>query len=169
MKPSPVVNSSPLIALAAALPDFDLLGKIVERFIIPGEVIEELDAGGLRDSTADLVRRAAWCEIRPKLASADSGLVQRLGTGEAAVITTALADRLPLVVIDEVRGRRAARLAGLRVTGSLGILLELHRASLLPSIKDSLKRMQEKGIHLAEHLIEQTLRAASLIARQSAE
>lgn len=159
MKPSLVVNSSPLIALVAALPDFDVLGKIVERCIVPAEVIAELIAGGQKDDTAARVQAAGWCEVRPVRTIGTDPLIQRLGAGEAAVIRTALAEGLPHVVIDEVRGRRAARLAGLRVFGSLGLLVELHRAQMLPSIEEPIRRMQSKGIFLAPHLIQMTLAA----------
>jgi predicted nucleic acid-binding protein len=155
-----VVNSSPLIALVAALPDFNLLSSLVERFIVPAEVLAELVAGGLKDDTASRVQAASWCEVRPSSVSTSDPLVHRLGAGEAAVIQTALNESLSLVVIDEVRGRRAARLAGLRVIGSLGLLLELHHAGLLPSIEDSIQRMQAKGIWLAPNIVSATLQAA---------
>ena len=104
--------------------------------------------------------QAAWCEMRSPRPSTPDPLLQRLGAGEAAVIQTAQEEGLPLVVIDELRGRRAARLAGLRVIGSLGLLVELHHAGLLPSVDDSIRRMQAKGIHLTPHLIQTTLDAA---------
>lgn len=160
-KPSLVVNSSPLIALVAGLPDFDALAGIVGKLIVPGEVLAELAAGGHKDNTAARVEAASWCEIRPLLPPQTNPLVMTLGRGEAAVIQTALDDRISLVVIDEVRGRRAARLAGLTVIGSLGLLVELHRAGLLPSVEDAIQAMQQKGIFLAQHLIEITLRAAN--------
>lgn len=160
MKPSLVVNSSPLIALVAALPDFGQLAGLVGRCIIPAEVIAELVAGGLKDDTAARVQAARWCEVRPPRPVTPDPLLQRLGAGEAAVIQTAQDEGLPLVVIDEVRGRRAARLAGLRVIGSLGLIVELHHAGLLDSVEDSIRRMQAKGIHFAPQLIQMTLAAA---------
>ena len=166
-KPSPVINSSPLIALVAGLPEFDALAGIVEKLIVPDEVLAELAAGGQKDDTAARVASAPWCEVRPPLPPQTNPLIMTLGRGEAAVIQTALQDQLPLVVIDEVRGRRAARLAGLTVIGSLGLLVELHRANLLASVEEAIRAMQQKGIHLAPHLIELTLRAAS-VARLAA-
>jgi predicted nucleic acid-binding protein len=159
VKPSPVINSSPLIALVAALPDFDVLASIVEKLIVPAEVIEELAIGGHKDPTADRVLAASWREVRPRMPTQFNPLLATLGSGEAAVIQTALDHPLPLVVIDELRGRRAARLAGLTVIGSLGILVELHRARLLDSVSDCIEVMKQKGIHLAPNLIQQTLRA----------
>jgi hypothetical protein len=43
-KPSLVVNSSPLIALGAGLPDFETLSGLVEKLIVPAEVLAELAA-----------------------------------------------------------------------------------------------------------------------------
>lgn len=160
MKPSLVVNSSPLIALVAALTDFGVIHQLVERFIVPGEVMEELAAGESKDLTATVVERMTWCEVRPPLAPLREDLVASLGRGEAAVIQTAVTNALPLVLIDEVRGRRLARLAGLQVIGSLGLLVELRRAGLIDTLTESIKKMQTKGIHLAPHLIRITLEAA---------
>ncbi|MCE2695789.1 MAG: DUF3368 domain-containing protein, partial [Verrucomicrobiaceae bacterium] len=67
----------------------------------------------------------------------------------------------------EVRGRRAARLAGLRVIGSLGILVELHRARLLVSVADTIRAMQQKGIYLAPDLIALSLQAAGEAEQQT--
>jgi hypothetical protein len=39
VKPSPVINSSPLIALVAALPEFDALAGIVGRLIVPTKAL----------------------------------------------------------------------------------------------------------------------------------
>src|SRR4051812_22770787 len=109
VKSSLVVNSSPLIALVAALPDFDSISTIVERFVVPSEVMGELDAGGLKDDTAMRVRAASWCDVRSTPATTIGQMVSKLGAGEAAVIQTALNEGTVSVVIDEVSGRRAAR------------------------------------------------------------
>lgn len=167
MKPSPVINSSPLIALVAALPDFELLAGIVEKLIIPGEVLAELAAGGHKDDTAARVAAASWCEVLPLRSPQFNPLLATLGSGEAAVIQTALEHDLHLVIIDEVRGRRAARLAGLKVIGSLGILVELHRASLLVSVADAIRAMKQKGVYLAPDLIDLTLLAAGEAEQQT--
>ena len=160
MKPSPVINSSPLIALVAALPDFGMLAGIVEKLIIPSEVLAELAAGGHKDDTAARVSATPWCRVLPLRPPQFNPLLATLGSGEAAVIQAALEHELPLVIIDEVRGRRTARLAGLRVVGSLGILVELHRAGLLVSVGSAIHAMKQKGIYVAPELVDLTLQAA---------
>jgi hypothetical protein len=39
--PCLMINPSPLVALAAALEDFDQVCKVLERIVVPGEVSEE--------------------------------------------------------------------------------------------------------------------------------
>jgi uncharacterized protein len=76
------------------------------------------------------------------------------------VIHTALSEGISTVVIDERKGRRLATLHGLRVTGSLGLLLALRKKGLGPTIPQAITRMQSKGIHLSDRLVSEALRLA---------
>ena len=156
-KPSLVINTSPLVALAAALDDFQVLGQVA-TLVVPGEVMSELQAGSTRDDAAKKIESAPCCAIRANFPSLPPALQSVLGAGEAAVIHIALTESIPTVVIDERKGRRLAALHGLRVTGSLGLLLALQRRGLLPSIRPAIARMKSKGIHLHDDLVNDALR-----------
>lgn len=156
-KPSLVINTSPLVALAAALDDFQVLGDAV-TLIVPGEVMSELEAGAGRDEPAQATRATRCCSIRPAFAVLPTALENGLGRGEAAVIHTALNERITTVVIDERKGRRVAALNGLQVTGSLGLLLALRQRGLVPSLSQLIARMKAKGIHLSDELVAEALR-----------
>ena len=104
-KPSLVIDTSPLVALAAALDDFQVLGEVA-TLVVPGEVMAELEAGMGRDETAGLVEAAAWCIIRPSWPALPQALRGALGLGEAAVIHTALTEKILTVAIDERKGDR---------------------------------------------------------------
>lgn len=158
-KPSLVINTSPLVALVAALDDFQVLAEVV-TLVVPGEVMAELEAGAGHDGTSKLVRSAAWCAIRKSFTILPPALLGTLGSGEASVIHTALSEEISTVVIDERKGRRLAALHGLRVTGSLGLLLALRKKGLGPTIREAITRMQTKGIHLSEGLVSEALRLA---------
>ena len=121
-----VINTGPLIALAAALDDLEALAHVALRVVVPGEVFTECVAGAHHDDAADKVRAATCCDIRPVFSALPPPLLDMLDIGEAAVIHTALTEDIATVAIDELKGRRVARLHGLQVTGSLGILLILH-------------------------------------------
>ena len=156
-KPSLVINTSPLVALAAALDDFQIIGEVA-TLVVPGEVMIELTAGAGRDDTARLIASARCCAIRDSFPSLPLALQSALGSGEAAVIHTALTEAASTVAIDERKGRRWATLHGLRVTGSLGLLLVLQRRGLVASMEHAITRMKAKGIHLSEELVNEALR-----------
>jgi predicted nucleic acid-binding protein len=76
-------------------------------------------------------------------------LLNTLDRGEASVIQAALDQQVALVAIEEVVGRRVARLAGLGVTGSIGILLKARTLGLTGSLTDSFARLRAHGIWLS--------------------
>jgi hypothetical protein len=159
IKPSLVTNTSPLVALAAALDDFGVIGQVAV-LVVPGEVLAELQAGVKRDNTVEILERAGFCRILPVYPALPVALSSSLGLGEAAVIHTALIEAIPTVVLDERKGRRWAAMHGLRVTGSLGMLLALHRRGLIGSVADAVAKMKSKGIHLSPSLVDGALRLA---------
>lgn len=156
-KPLLVINASPLVALVAAVDDFCILGKVA-TFVVPGEVLTELRAGVGHDATAQVVGGTDFRRILPAHPALPVALSSSLGLGEAAVIHTAMTESVPTVVIDERKGRRWAAMHGLRVIGSLGLLLALKRRGLVDSVATAVARMKSKGIHLGESLVEETLR-----------
>ncbi|MFM8338045.1 MAG: DUF3368 domain-containing protein [Opitutaceae bacterium] len=83
-----------------------------------------------------------------------------LDPGEAAVIATALTRGIGTVCIDEVLGRRYARLHGLGVTGSLGVLLQAKRSGAPLHVGRAIARMKARGIWIGLDLEKEALRLA---------
>ena len=71
----------------------------------------------------------------------------------ATVIQTALDQGIPLVCIDEAAGRRIARICGLQVTGSIGILLKAKQQGYPVPVREALDNMQRQGIWLSRRLM----------------
>jgi predicted nucleic acid-binding protein len=76
-----------------------------------------------------------------------------LDRGEASVIQTALNLKLSLVCIDESVGRRVARLSGLTLTGSIGILLKAQQTGFPVSVELAVAQMRSRGIWLSDQVI----------------
>jgi predicted nucleic acid-binding protein len=137
-----VVDTGPLIALARA----DALGAVSAlplEFIAPVEVRQELDEGERRGH-APVV--APWLRyVQSSTSMADAIARAELGSGEAAVIHLALEQRIGTVVIDERKGRRAALVVGLHVTGSLGLLGRAKRAGVIPAVSPFIERLRVAG------------------------
>ena len=80
--------------------------------------------------------------------------------GEASVIQTALDEGIETVCIDEAVGRRVARLNGLKVTGSIGVLLRAERTGWNFSMAEAIRRMIGQGIWLGDGVVGFALREA---------
>ena len=87
-------------------------------------------------------------------------LVNSLDIGEASVIQWALNQRVQTVCIDEATGRRVARLNGLSVTGSIGVLLRAKREGLAFSMRSAIQRMRARGVWLSQCVVDFALAQA---------
>lgn len=88
-------------------------------------------------------------------------LLRELHAGEASVIYTATLNGIDTVAIDEKSGRRVARIHGLQVTGSLGILLKAKQHGMIPNLIDCIARMRDHGIWISSELVTASLRHAN--------
>jgi predicted nucleic acid-binding protein len=153
--PSPeklVINTGPLIALVGALDSLRILDSLYERVIAPFEVCREIRAGGSHGFAMKEFEEASWLEKRDAPVFIPPILANSLDLGEAAVIQLALNLQIQTVCIDEPRGRRFARLSGLSVTGSIGILLRAKREGFPLDVRQAVLRMEGKGIWLSERV-----------------
>lgn len=159
-----VTNTTPLLTLTAATGSLDILQSLYERVIVPYEVVTEIQVGGKTFFGVDMFEQAFWLECRSSPVLINTWLKNTLDTGEASVIQTALNENISLVCIDETVGRRIARLNGLTLTGSIGILLKAKMLGYPVSIPDAIKRMQQHGIWLSQRLVAQALAQDALIS-----
>ncbi len=78
-------------------------------------------------------------------------MVTDLGPGEAEVLALGLESRDSIVVLDDALARRVAVRLGLRLTGTLGILLDGKRIGIVPAVGPALEKLQALGFRLAGH------------------
>ncbi|MCP4115283.1 MAG: DUF3368 domain-containing protein, partial [Desulfobacteraceae bacterium] len=68
-------------------------------------------------------------------------------------IQPALDKKIQTVCIDEAMGRRVARLIGLTLTGSLGILIRAKKEGYPIILLEAINQMQARGVRLSERVI----------------
>ena len=154
-----VTNTSPLIAIIAATGNLEILKKLYTVVHVPLEVCEEIVGDPLRFGVEEF-NSAPWLRKRNAPVTIAGFLNAVLDSGEASVIQYALDENIATVCIDESVGRRIARLNGLTVTGSLGILIKAKKQGLIINLKDSLLRMRNHGIWIHPALAKDALIAA---------
>jgi predicted nucleic acid-binding protein len=130
-----VINTSPLIALVAAMGDLKILESLYTDVLVPFEVYEEILIGGTTGFAVNEFQSASWLKKQSYPLNISPFLFNSLDLGEASVIQLAINKNISTVCIDEAVGRRIARLSGLSVTGSIGILLRAKREGYPLSIK----------------------------------
>jgi len=74
--------------------------------------------------------------------------VTHLGAGEREVITLAIQEPGALVVLDDARARKQARALGIRLTGTLGVLLKAKQLGFLPAVRPVLERLEALRFYL---------------------
>jgi len=162
-----VADAGPLIALAR-IDRLDLLLDIAGAVDIPEAVREELGIGTQLPGATLLARhigsrKPIRCRKAP---TATSQVTRLLGAGESQAIELAV-QRCATLLIDERRGRRAARQRGIQVIGTGRILLEAKRRGLIEAVAPVLRELTGSGYHLSDGLVNRLLVLADEAPRQA--
>ncbi|HZP82418.1 MAG TPA: DUF3368 domain-containing protein [Chthonomonadaceae bacterium] len=150
-----VVNASPLIVLAKAR-YHHLLSELADEVIIPDVVADEILKGDPSDP-ARLVLETGWPLRVSGYTVPQSVLDCKIGPGETAVISVALARGECLAVIDDRQGRNCATSHGVDLLGTLGVVLLARTEGLITSAAAVCHSLKATGWHIDDRLIEQAL------------
>jgi predicted nucleic acid-binding protein len=150
-----IVNATPLIALGG-INQLELLNQLFDEVIIPDAVYEEVVIKGAKKTGAIDLQKADWIKIE-KVTSKTTiePLLLGLDQGELAVIQLGLLINPDFVIIDEKLGRRIAKIMGLSVKGTLGILVAGFYAGYLAKQEtlDLVQQLVNNGIRLSAYVI----------------
>lgn len=153
-----VCNTSPLILLAKVR-RLELLLQLYDEVVLPTAVVAEVRAKpGKEAKQVQKLLKGQHCQVRHAPAHALRDLPEELGPGERETIALALETRADLVILDDQVGRRIANEKGLRVTGTVGVLVEGKERGLIRSVRQDLDRLIEAGMWMHEAFYQQILR-----------
>ena len=109
----------------------------------------------------DLIRNANWINVTTVIDKlAVEILLDELDIGEAETIVLSKEISADLVLMDEKKGRRKVRQLGLKLSGTIGILLRAKEEKLIKQIKPELDLLLANRFHLSESLRKDALRLA---------
>lgn len=147
-----VVNTSPWIALSICN-QIPLLEKLYTDVCIPLHVKEEIMAGGRESFGVYELETCEWVRIEKVHDTEKIKLLYELEQGEAEVIILAREKGIQHVLIDEKVARLQAKVLGLNVIGTLGVLLMAKKKGLLNSIKPAIAKILENGIWIKDEIV----------------
>ncbi|UCE13743.1 MAG: hypothetical protein JSV04_00875 [Candidatus Heimdallarchaeota archaeon] len=159
-----ILNASPTILLAKA-GVIQLIPKLFTSVVIPKEVHDEI----IRKPEEELIiinqliyKKQITITKKPTTLL-DQMVSERLGVGELAVISLSLKvmsgqKREVLAILDDKPARNLATLLGVKVLGTLGVLVLAKKRDLLDSQSalESLNRLMNFGGFFDPFLIEKT-------------
>jgi predicted nucleic acid-binding protein len=149
-----VADTSPFIVLIAT-GDLNVLPRLFNELIVPPEVIAELGgpnrSAEIRDFAAAL---PAWIVVR---SASRVTAIPSLDLGETAAICLATELQADAILIDERRGRNAARTRGLRPLGTVGVL-ELAAFEGLLDLKQAFERLRRTNFWVTADFLDNRLR-----------
>ncbi len=143
-------NTTPFIALAS-INRLDLMPRCFGDVHVVTEVMDECAVGG-KIKVPDL-RLLDWVIPVESLPVVHSTLLLELDKGEKHTIDMAKRQQADWAIIDEKIGRNLAEYLGLRVTGTLGILLKAKQQGWIDSFLDTVNTMQQSGIRYHPELV----------------
>jgi predicted nucleic acid-binding protein len=118
--------------------------------VVPS-VVDECTAGG--PITVPDPRQVGWCRVLETFSRAPQPFLDQLDLGERHTIEAALAIQADWVLMDERLGRNVAEHLGLKVTGTLGVLLKAKQVGLISSFVACAREMRQRGIYFNTRLL----------------
>lgn len=141
-----VVDTSCLITLSK-IGKVELLKEIFPEIFVPGAVEEEFGY--------------ELPEFLRVVAIKDKDLLEfstsSLGPGESEVLTLAVELNADGVIIDEKKGRKEAKKLGLKLLGTLGLLLLAKKRGLIDDLEDMVDKIVENGFYISDSKIKEVL------------
>ncbi len=104
------------------------------------------------------IDEAKWIktlEVKDRLAV--SLLREDMDAGESEAIILARELNAAYVLIDEAIARRKVRLIGLRMVGTLGLLLMAKEAGLISAVKPALRELRQTDFRMSSRLYREVL------------
>ena len=156
MSETAVADASPLIYLARTQ-SLHLLQLAAPEVFIPRAVALEIEARGPADPAARALSITPWLRQVETPRIPNEILVWDLGAGESAVLAWALAHPDSIAVLDDLGGRRCAETLGIRLRGTLGLVLRARRRNLIAEARPVLEALRAAGMYLSDKTIDTAL------------
>jgi len=155
-----ICNTSPMQYLHQ-LELLHILPELAGQILVPKAVVQELDVGKKLGLNLPELSTLEWVTVRQPSSLSALTLVINLGRGETEVLMLALESNDPIVILDDGLARWMAKTLKIRLTGTLGLLIDAKKAGLVPAIEPLLNQLQTLGFRLAPMTRTEVLRMAN--------
>ena len=141
-----VTNSTCLIGLER-IERLDILPQVFDTVFAPPAVAKEVR------TSLDWLRVQAVANPSVTIA-----LRTQMDEGEAEAIALALELENVLLILDDKKARRVAQQMGMKVIGTVGMLLRAKRQGVIAEVKPLLLKLTEANFRISQGIIQEALR-----------
>jgi predicted nucleic acid-binding protein len=141
-----VTNSTCLIGLER-IERLDILPQVFDIVFAPPAVAKEVRTS------------LDWLRVQPVAnRSVTIALRTQMDEGEAEAIALALELEDVLLILDDKKARRVAQQMGMKVIGTVGMLLKAKRQGVIAEVKPLLLSLTEADFRISQGIIQEALR-----------
>ena len=140
-----IIPDTNCLILLSKIGACQLLPLMYDKVLVPEIVLKEFK------EIFPIPHQIINCQNTPLLKKLET----QLDSGEAAVICAGLETKESIVAIDDLKGRKIASSLGLRVTGTLGILVKAKRNGHITVLEPLVEKLIQVGIRISPTIIEE--------------
>lgn len=150
-----ILNASPLIVLAR-IGQEELILTLADQVVVPRAVVTEIEAGPTQDKARQILVADQFAIVdspppSPELLSWD------LGSGEIAVLSLAMAERMWVAILDDAAARKCARSFSIPIKGTLAIVLMAKQRGLISSAAGVIQCLVDEGFRIDDRIVREAL------------
>ena len=138
-----------------------VLPELAQTVTVPPAVQEELETGRRLGLNLPDLQMLDWITMRRPSSSIALPLVTDLGPGEREVLALALETPDSVCILDDSLARQVAKTLQLRLTGTLGILIDAKSRGIISAVGPLFDQLQSFGFRLAPQTRAAALKLAS--------
>ena len=152
-----IVNSTPVIGLAN-IGKLDVLRQMYGTITIPQAVFDEIKSPSVQ---RQVNANRDWIRVEQIHDASQKQMYRaKLHAGEVEVMILAQEKKADLVILDDNAAKKTAKFLGLRVIGTLGILVLAKKRGYIKEVSPVLDALKRDGFFVSDDLCDLVLRQA---------
>lgn len=148
--PKTIISDTSCLIILSNINELDLLNKVYGEIVTTRIIAEEFNEP-----------LPEWIIIHEITDSHNQKILElQIDKGEASAIALALETPDCLIILDDFKGRKVADKLGLKITGTIGVIIKAKLLDIIPSIKPLLIKIKLTNFRLSTEIEKQALIAA---------
>ena len=150
-----VSNTTPIIALSE-IGELDLLKKLYGMIFISESVLNEIKT---EPAFSDVRANNSWIVVEKIEVNEEVRKMYKpkLHSGEVESMILAQKLKADIIILDDYAARKTAQYLGLKVTGTLGVIIKAKQEGLISEAKPLMEKLIENGLFISDNVLREVL------------